>query len=140
MKTHLGEIIYRLAEQQGIGIRELSKKVSNTTPSSFSKIRAGHYSRISNERLQEIATTLAPNDKATQALIICAYLQDMCPRSYRHIVDIAPKQVSQHCSNSSLNEQLDLIAEAAAVDDAFHAHLESLSHLASAILSKEHKS
>lgn len=139
MKTHLGDIIYHLAEKQGIGIRELAERVPNTTSSTFSKIRAGQYSRVSDERLQEIATALAPRDKATQALIVSAYLRDMCPRNYRHQIDTLPKKVSKKCTSAGLNEQLELIAEAAAVDDAFHAHLKSLSHLATAILTKKNE-
>ncbi|CAA6696193.1 MULTISPECIES: hypothetical protein [unclassified Lentimonas] len=139
MKTHLGEIIYQLAESKKLGIHELAAKVPNTTSSTFSKIRAGSYVRISDERLKQISLALTDNPH-TQASIMCAYLKDMCPKDFRHQIEIKPKLGKKNKNTptpSGINETLEILAKAAAKDDSFHTHLESLGQLASAILAKK---
>lgn len=109
MKTHLGEIIYQLAESNDLGIHELAAKVPNTTSSTYSKIRAGNYVRISDERLHSIGTALT-DDPNTRASIICAYLQDMCPKDYRHQVEIKPRK-GMRSKNSNLSSGINDMLE-----------------------------
>lgn len=140
MKTHLGEIIYQLAEANDLGIHELAAKVPNTTSSTFSKIRAGSYVRISDERLRAIAEALGKDSPTRQTSIICGYLKDMCPRDFRHQIEIKPKKSYQSKSgeqSTGINETLDKLAKAAAKDQSFLTHLESLSLLADAVLTRK---
>jgi hypothetical protein len=87
-----------------------------------------------------IAKTLAPRDTQAQAEIICAYLEDLCPKRYRHKIVIEPKSALSGRRNSRsyrINETLELLASAAAEDDSFLEHLLSLRNLASATLSRK---
>lgn len=137
MKHHLGDIIYKLSEARRWCVKELAARVPGTTPSTFSKIRGGDFSRISDQRLEHIAEALAPDDPNTRAAIICAYLRDMCPRDYHHLVDIRPRAEDPGGSfDMGIHKTLQKLAEASAKDDTFLAHLKSLEGLAEAILAK----
>lgn len=137
MKSHLGKIIYDITDSNEMSIYQLAAEVPHTNSSTFSKIRSGQYVRISDERLNAIANTLAPQDAGLRAQIICEYLKDMCPKNYRHLINISPKENTgskQDYKSSDINETLNIIGQAAATDDTFKAHLDSLRHLAESIL------
>ena len=137
MKSHLGKIIYNISESNEMSIYQLASEVPNTNSSTFSKIRAGQYVRISDDRLTAIAKALAPNDPGLRTQIICEYLKDMCPKSFRHLIEIRPKEdkATKHDYRSSdINETLNIIGQAAATDETFKAHLDSLRLLAESIL------
>ena len=140
MKKHLGEVIYHLAEEKGLSLYDLADQVPNTNASSFSKIRSGSYARLSDERLNDIANALAGDDLVKRNSIICAYLKDMCPRDYRHQIEISskrkPKSVAA-LNTSGIGHILDVLGQAAAKDDAFLEHLGTLTNLANSIIERE---
>lgn len=142
-KSNVGALIYKLADERGIPIHELATMVPNTTPSTFSKIRSGDYSRISDERLCCIAQILAPDDKVLRAEIICAYLQDMCPGDFQHLVEIRPnvkRRLSKESNALGINAILDKLGETAARDEVFLSHLKSLEGLTESILKESSSS
>ncbi|WPJ97385.1 hypothetical protein SH580_06640 [Coraliomargarita algicola] len=142
MKSHLGNIIYELVENNQGSIQDLATKVPNTNSSTFSKIRAGSYVRISDERLEAIAEALAKDSPGIKTEIICEYLKDMCPRNFRHLIAIKPKKAlsPQHRHESSgINETLDILGQAAAKDTAFKTHLDSLRTLAESVIESKRR-
>ena len=137
--SHFGELIYEFAHHQNISIRQLSDTVEGTTPSTFSKIRGGNYSKLTEERLNGILDALAPDDSNSRALLVCAYLWDMCPAAYHTSISIEPRMDSQQPPNqlsgkdfkiNNLSNLLSDIGEAAAASPAFYEHILSLSKLA----------
>lgn len=137
MKSHLGKIIYEITDSKEMSIYQLAAKVPHTNSSTFSKIRSGQYVRISDDRLTAIASALAPHERGLRTQIICEYLKDMCPKDFRHLIDISPKEKTsgKHDYRSSdINETLNLIGQAAASDQTFKAHLDSLRLLAESLL------
>ncbi|MDQ8195754.1 hypothetical protein QEH59_15080 [Coraliomargarita sp. SDUM461004] len=143
-KSHFGALIYEFSKSQGLNIRELSKRVEGTTPSTFSKIRAGNYSKLTEERLNRILDALAPDDKNARALMVCAYLWDICPAAYHTAINIEPRSDAMNVStdragNSNLQidnilpNLLTSIGKAASVNPTFFEHVQSLGKLA-----KEH--
>lgn len=134
--SYLGEIIYDYLALREMTIKDLAEKVPHANSSTISKIRHGDFARLSNERLQSIIDVIAPKDPIAQCEIISAYLEDLCPKAYRHRLRIEPRTFTETEGKNrqhSLHHLLDTIGAAAAQDEAFMKHLQSLSKLAESI-------
>ncbi|MGZ0655567.1 hypothetical protein ACWPKO_11850 [Coraliomargarita sp. W4R53] len=141
-QSNFGELIYEFANKQDLSIRDLSERVEGTTPSTFSKIRAGNYSKLTEERLTRILTALAPDDKEAQALMVCAYLWDMCPTTYHTAINIEPPMPAAYAAKKSAKDKnpkinnilpnlLNDIGKAAIANPSFFEHVKSLAKLSS---------
>jgi hypothetical protein len=142
--SHFGSLIYEFAKQQDLSIRELAEKVKGTTPSTFSKIRGGNYAKLTDDRLNAILDALAPNDHNQRALLVCAYLWDLCPTNFHTSVEISPRLPVKFCAkdkngkteiriNDLLPELLSDIGKAAANNPQFFKHVKSLADLAKSV-------
>jgi hypothetical protein len=139
--SHFGSLLYEFCKDQELSIRDLSKQVEGTSPSTFSKIRAGNYSKLTEDRLNQILAAVVPENPSARALMVCAYLWDMCPEAYHTEVKIEPN-LEGAFSPSEHNEELTPeiktilpallsdIARAANANEVFFDHVRSLGKLA----------
>ena len=118
-------------------VKDLAEDVPQANSSTISKIRNGDFARISDARLDAIIGALVPRDPIAQCEIVCAYLEDICPKAYRHRLRIEPRVAGAERNSgrqNNIHELLELLAQAAAKDEAFMLHLQSLKALADAVI------
>ena len=145
MKSHIGEVIYRIVREKGMSLSELAREVPGMSVSKFSKLKAGRYTYLNARQLCDLARELAPDDPRKQASVVCAYLWDMCPRDYLDQVSISPDAAAEGVGEPSaqyggrLQGRLASIAKAYSRNDKFRRLVDSLADVADGIVEADKK-
>lgn len=104
LKIMFGNLATDYIQESGREIKDVAEEIGKTPSNQFSKWKAGKWTYIAERKLLRIIEVIARRDRERSVNLMMAYLIDMCPETYRHVIDISPR-VGESVMNATLAGQ-----------------------------------
>lgn len=101
LKIMFGSLAADYITDSGREIKDVAEEIGKTPANQFSKWKTGKWTYIAEKKLLRIIDVIARRDRQRAVNLMIAYLWDMCPEAFRHVIDIKPR-----VGESEMNAQL----------------------------------